>query len=208
MKVILILGCKVIKEGNNYLPSKTLKNRLIRGFKVFKEETKKGNKVVIICSGGDNPGRGATEAQIMKDFLLNKGVLEKYIFCENRSYNTIENIIFTKFMLEHFKMIIESPTYGGCIPLERNYVNYSGEEENSIILEPIKELILVTSDFHMNRSLYICKTFINDIKIVGKTSGTSDDELMKRLENEFKINVKKCVKHAKIVNWRQILEER
>lgn len=202
------MGCKIIKKGNNYLPSKTLKNRLIRGFKVFKEETKKENKVVIICSGGDNFGRGVTESQIMKDFLLKRGVLEKYIFCENHSHNTIENIIFTKFMLEHFKMIIKSPTYGACIPFKRNFINYSGKEENSIILEPIKKLILVTSDFHMNRSLYICKTFIDDIKIVGKTSGTPDEELMKCLENEFEINVKRCVEHAKIFNWRQILEER
>lgn len=80
----------------------------------------------IILSGGIgyfNMRRNITEAELMRNYLLEHGIKEEDIFIENSSKNTYENFLYSYKILKN-----------------KNLLNNS--------------FILITSDFHMKRSIY------------------------------------------------------
>lgn len=82
---VLVLGCKV--KGN--VPSQSLKRRLERAFKYLNENP----NTVCIVSGGKGSDESISEAQCMKSYLVNKGILSERIIKEDRSVNTRENFV-------------------------------------------------------------------------------------------------------------------
>lgn len=56
--------------------------------------------VKIIVSGGQGKGEDISEASAMKNYLVDNGVSEDLIICEDKSTNTYENFLFTKKLLE------------------------------------------------------------------------------------------------------------
>ena len=54
----------------------------------------------IIVSGGQGQGEDVTEAFAMRKYLVDKGVSENLIICEDKSTSTYENFLFTKELLE------------------------------------------------------------------------------------------------------------
>ncbi|MBU3103642.1 YdcF family protein [Clostridium gasigenes] len=54
----------------------------------------------IIVSGGQGQGEDVTEAFAMRKYLIDKGVNEHLIICEDKSTSTYENFLFTKELLE------------------------------------------------------------------------------------------------------------
>lgn len=89
---IIILGCQV----KGIYPSPFLQARLNEGVKLYKE----GYGKYIIVSGGKGPGEAITEAEAMKKFLLSKGIDENKIVMEEKSINTMENLTFSKKVME------------------------------------------------------------------------------------------------------------
>ncbi|WP_051624066.1 YdcF family protein [Clostridium akagii] len=61
---------------------------------------KEGYGKYIIVSGGKGPGEDITEAMAMKNFLLAKGIDKNKIIMEERSRNTMENLTFSKKVME------------------------------------------------------------------------------------------------------------
>ncbi|MGH2574138.1 MAG: YdcF family protein [Ignavibacteria bacterium] len=82
----IILGAAV--WGGNR-PSPILKERINKGFDLYK----KGEIKNIVLTGGGAPGE-MTEAEVAKNELLKRGVEEKYIFVENRSNSTLQQIAY------------------------------------------------------------------------------------------------------------------
>lgn len=90
---IVVLGCQV--KGT--YPSPFLQTRLNEVVRLYKE----GYGKYIIVSGGKGNGEDITEAMAMKTFLLDKGIDENKIVMEDKSRNTMENLVFSKNVMDY-----------------------------------------------------------------------------------------------------------
>lgn len=91
-QVMVILGCQVKSWG----PSILLQDRLDKALDYWKDNP----DITIVVSGGQGPDEHISEAQAMYDYLVENGVNGKQIVQENQSQNTIQNLAFTKVLLE------------------------------------------------------------------------------------------------------------
>lgn len=90
--VILVLGCQVWQKS----PSWTLQYRLEKALELYQKDMAS----YIIVSGGQGNDEIASEASVMKSWLVAHGVEEKAIFMENQSTSTYENLKFSKKVME------------------------------------------------------------------------------------------------------------
>lgn len=99
----IVLGAKVHASG---LPSKSLKYRLDAAY----DYAEKYPDVQLILSGGQGQDEPMTEAEAMRNYLVNKGFDENRLILENQSTSTYENIKFsmTKIPLTEKKITIIS----------------------------------------------------------------------------------------------------
>ena len=85
---IIVLGAQV-KESS---PSVVLRYRLDRAVSYLKEN----DNTLVIVSGGKGINEPATEASVMKEYLVNNGINENRIIIEDKSNTTKENLINSK----------------------------------------------------------------------------------------------------------------
>ncbi|MDD6268887.1 MAG: YdcF family protein [Oscillospiraceae bacterium] len=88
----VVLGCHV--KGTK--PSLMLTRRLEAACEYLKENP----DVKCVVTGGQGTGEDITEAEAMKQYLMEKGIEGERILKEDRSVNTDENLAFTKTVLE------------------------------------------------------------------------------------------------------------
>ncbi|KZZ83069.1 YdcF family protein [Bacillus sp. SJS] len=88
---LIVLGAKV----NGSVPSLALKYRIEAAAQYLREN----RKTMAIVSGGMGPGENRTEADAMKEGLLNLGIDSARIMMEDQSTSTNENIRNSKFLL-------------------------------------------------------------------------------------------------------------
>ena len=87
---IIILGCK-IKEDGTLLP--LLRSRVDRAIDFAnKQKQKSGKNIVFVPSGGKGKDEIISEAEAMKNYLIEQGIKNKNILVEDKSRNTYENI--------------------------------------------------------------------------------------------------------------------
>lgn len=85
---LIVLGCKV--KGTK--PSLMLKRRLDSAFEYLSENP----EVKVIVSGGKGNDEDISEAECMKNYLVQKGIKENRIFMEDKSSSTYENLQFSE----------------------------------------------------------------------------------------------------------------
>lgn len=85
-RTVMVLGCQV--RGEN--PSLMLQGRLDAAYDYISEHD---DAVVIVC-GGKGSDESATEAAVMKRYLVDRGIDAQRIYEENQSVKTSENIAF------------------------------------------------------------------------------------------------------------------
>lgn len=90
---VIILGAKVKPGG---VPSLSLKNRL----DVAADYLTKYPHVTAIVSGGQGHDEDRTEASVMKEYLVEKGIEANRILLEEQSMSTYENLLYSKALLE------------------------------------------------------------------------------------------------------------
>lgn len=83
-KAIIVLGCKV----NGDKPSRMLIRRLEGAYEFLKDN----KDVICVVSGGKGSDEKISEAQAMKNYLLEKGISPDMIITEDKSNNTYENM--------------------------------------------------------------------------------------------------------------------
>lgn len=118
---ILVLGAG-LRGGTEV--SLTLKDRLDSAITCY-ESSNRTSKIVV--SGGQGSDEKLSEAEAMKNYLINNGVEEKNIIKEDKSTNTMENFKFSKEKIETL-----------------------GDFNNSTVK-------VVTTDFHGFRSIMLAK---------------------------------------------------
>ncbi|MBQ8181621.1 MAG: YdcF family protein [Ruminococcus sp.] len=89
---LVVLGCQV-KNGK---PSRMLKCRLDAAYEYLSEH----DAVNVVVSGGQGNDELISEAQCMRDYLMEKGIAAERIFMEDKSENTEENLRFSLEIIE------------------------------------------------------------------------------------------------------------
>lgn len=93
---VVVLGAQI--KGTNV--SRSLGFRLDGAIEYYKEN----NDTTIVVSGGRGPDEIATEASVMRQYLLERGVPDEKIIVEDNSTTTKENLEFSKeIILNHCK---------------------------------------------------------------------------------------------------------
>ncbi len=89
---IIVLGSQVKPSG----PALVTRLRLDKAY----EYASANPDTIIIVSGGQGSNEPASEASVMKDYLVNRGIDENRIIMEDKSTNTSENLQFSKALLD------------------------------------------------------------------------------------------------------------
>ncbi|MCD8005207.1 MAG: YdcF family protein [Oscillospiraceae bacterium] len=90
--VVVILGCQVNANG----PSILLRDRLDTALDYLLEHP----ETAVVVSGGQGEDEPVSEAQAMRDYLVEHGVDAGRVFLEERSGSTLENLVYTRQLLE------------------------------------------------------------------------------------------------------------
>lgn len=91
-QIMVILGCQVKSWG----PSILLQDRLDKALDYLEEHP----DMTVVVSGGQGPDEHVTEAQAMYDYLVAHGVNGEQILLEEESHNTVQNLKYTRELLE------------------------------------------------------------------------------------------------------------
>ena len=118
---IIILGCQIKKDGSLTNLLKGRVDRAIEFSKMQKEKT--GKDIIFVPSGGKGNDEIISEAQAMKNYLIEQGIKEENIIMEDKSNNTFENIKFSNNIIkekkENAKIAFSTTNYhvfrAGCI---------------------------------------------------------------------------------------------
>ena len=94
---IIVLGAQV-------KPDRTLSVQLTWRMDAAAEAYKKKNVPIVVC-GARGPDEPCTEAEAMKEYLLEKGIPEDVILTDPRSFNTNENLENAQELLKGFQNI-------------------------------------------------------------------------------------------------------
>lgn len=113
------------------IPSPSLRERLESAAAYLE----KNPSSQVVVAGGKGAGETVTEASAMKKYLMEKGILENRIIIEEESSNTFENI------RNSFLKIVET----------------GGAEDLAAL--SVKEVVLVTNNFHVLRGKIIANKF-------------------------------------------------
>lgn len=121
-EVGIILGSSMWDD----VPSPSLKERLDQGLKEYNE----GKFTWFIVTGGlDQPEFNFTEAQGMRQYLLDHGVSDQVIIMENEATSTLENLQFSQAIMKQHgwtSTVIITHTYHGMRALEiAEYLDYT-----------------------------------------------------------------------------------
>lgn len=89
---LIVLGAQV----RGRVISETLKRRLDTAYNYLISSP----DTIAVVSGGRGPGEDVSEAEAMKNYLVNKGISPSRIIMEDKSTNTVENIRYSRMLLE------------------------------------------------------------------------------------------------------------
>lgn len=92
---LIVLGY-VSKDGQIH---PLLKERLDEAYKLFRQY---GHAYIIVSGGA--VGSRRSEAELMKKYLVEKGLPAKRVLKEDKSYNTVQNLIFSKQLMEQYQL--------------------------------------------------------------------------------------------------------
>lgn len=87
-QTVVVLGCQIYDDR----PSLMLEARLNIALEILENNPK---TECVVC-GGMGKDEQYTEAEVMKKYLVNQGIMEDRIYLEDQSVNTIQNIEYAK----------------------------------------------------------------------------------------------------------------
>ena len=91
---VIILGSKIRKDGTL---TPILQARVDKAIEFAKEQKEKSNKrIVFVPSGGKGEDEIISEAEAMKNYLIEKDISPEDIIVEDKSKNTYQNLKFSK----------------------------------------------------------------------------------------------------------------
>ena len=91
-RTMLVLGCQVHPWG----PSVLLRDRLDEALDYLEDQP----DMTVIVSGGKGSDEHASEAQVMRDYLVEHGIEPGRVLMEDQSHNTFQNIIYSQKLMQ------------------------------------------------------------------------------------------------------------
>ena len=91
--VIIVLGAQVKEDGT---PSVALTRRLTAALESYLEKP----QLIIVC-GAQGINEPRAEGDVMRDWLLERGVRSEDVVAETASFNTRENLVYARAIMEH-----------------------------------------------------------------------------------------------------------
>ncbi len=98
---VIILGCSVSRKGMLRPLIKDRTNRAMRF--VWEQEWKNNKSALYVPSGGQGSDEPISEGSAMALYLLSHGAEDEEVIAEKRSRNTLENLIFSKKIIDGIK---------------------------------------------------------------------------------------------------------
>ena len=91
--VIIVLGAQVKEDGT---PSVALERRLTASLESYQADP----QLIIVC-GAQGANEPRPEGDVMRDWLIGRGVQPEDVVAETASFNTRENLIYARAIMEH-----------------------------------------------------------------------------------------------------------
>ncbi len=110
---VIILGCRIRKDGT---PTPLLKGRADRALEFYERQKEAtGKELIFITSGGQGDDEIMPESLSIKNYLIERGVLPELVIEENKSTSTLENMKFSKEIIDKInpdgKVIFSTSNY-------------------------------------------------------------------------------------------------
>lgn len=97
---LIVLGAQI--EGDPLVPSNALQNRLDRAYEYWLEEP----NTKIIVSGGNVQGLPKTEAAVMQEYLVKRGIPSSNIILEEVSTRTAHQFVNSKKLMNIHSIVV------------------------------------------------------------------------------------------------------
>ena len=133
---VIVLGARV-KE---HTVSNSLKKRLDKAIEYAQENP----DTMLVLSGGRGPGEDVSEAEVMRQYLEYNGVRPEQLLIEDRSVSTVENIAYSKVVIEEHRNRDKKE----LVPLTRRTTSVP----YAIAPDKPLEIGVLTSNFHIYRA--------------------------------------------------------
>lgn len=153
---VIVLGAKVKPDGSL---SKTLKLRLDKALEYMKENS----ETMLVLSGAKGDAEPCSEADAMETYLLGQGADPDHLLKEEQSFSTVENLAYSRVMIEKQENLLEQERKAEADRLLRAQGEIEGVPEtgapanNTPVLARQPRVGIITSNFHLCRAAMIAK---------------------------------------------------
>lgn len=153
---VIVLGAKVKPDGSL---SKTLKLRLDKALEYMKENP----ETMLVLSGAKVDAEPCSEADAMETYLLGQGADPDHLLKEEQSFSTVENLAYSRVMIEKRENLLEQERKAEADRLLRAQGEIEGVPEtgapanNTPVLARQPRVGIITSNFHLCRAAMIAK---------------------------------------------------
>ena len=153
---VIVLGAKVKPDGSL---SKTLKRRLDKALEYMKENP----ETMLVLSGAKGDAEPCSEADAMETYLLGQGADPDHLLKEEQSFSTVENLAYSRVMIEKQENLLEQERKAEADRLLRAQGEIEGVPEtgapanNTPVLARQPRVGIITSNFHLCRAAMIAK---------------------------------------------------
>ena len=153
---VIVLGAKVKPDGSL---SKTLKLRLDKALEYMKENP----ETMLVLSGAKGDAEPCSEADAMETYLLGQGAEPDHLLKEEQSFSTVENLAYSRVMIEKRENLLEQERKAEAdrllrAPGEIEGVPETGAPTNKTpVLARQPRVGIITSNFHLCRAAMIAK---------------------------------------------------
>ena len=153
---VIVLGAKVKPDGSL---SKTLKLRLDKALEYMKENP----ETMLVLSGAKGDAEPCSEADAMETYLLGRGADPDHLLKEEQSFSTVENLAYSRVMIEKQENLLEQERKAEADRLLRAQGEIEGVPEtgapanNTPVLARQPRVGIITSNFHLCRAAMIAK---------------------------------------------------
>ncbi|MFR5295009.1 MAG: YdcF family protein [Clostridium sp.] len=153
---VIVLGAKVKPDGSL---SKTLKLRLDKALEYMKENP----ETMLVLSGAKGDAEPCSEADAKETYLLGQGADPDHLLKEEQSFSTVENLAYSRVMIEKRENLLEQERKAEADRLLRAQGEIEGVPEtgapanNTPVLARQPRVGIITSNFHLCRAAMIAK---------------------------------------------------